>query len=62
MAQHVNIEESAAHTKHIITVQPQLPALLLSSYKIRRLRGEDTVAFNATSPGIFYFKKGTIEL
>lgn len=31
MAQHVNIEESAAHTKHIITAQPQLPALLLSS-------------------------------
>lgn len=31
MAQHVNIEEIAAHTKHIITEQPQLPALLLSS-------------------------------
>lgn len=25
MAQYVNIEESAAHTKYIITMQPQLP-------------------------------------
>lgn len=34
MARHVNTEESAAHTKHIITItllQPQLPGLLLSS-------------------------------
>ena len=63
MAQHVNTEESAAHAKHIITVQPQLPAPspLFSSYQIVYLRGEDTVVFNATSPEGLHLKKGTVE-
>lgn len=49
MAQHVNIEESAAHTKHIITVQSQLPARLLASPLTRQYvwEGGDTAASNA---------------
>lgn len=56
MNQRVNIEESAPHTKHITTVQPQLSAFLLSS--LLCTRGEYTITFNATSPRRFYFTKG----
>lgn len=60
MAQHVNIEESAAHTKQIITItllQPQLPAPLLSSLQILSLRRGATVAV-----GGFIFKTGAVKL